>query len=301
MVAAATWMTEVSRLNVSARRAAREARELTRRQRDADGLVERLELVADAARIAAEAARQRCMDARRELAACEEAHDARLRPVAAARPASPPVIGAVPAEAMASLERAPSVAVPDMPMDTGEPAVVSLLRGDRHTLQVVVSRLAEEIGQDAGRLQLLMLDLRHAIIASGRRACIYEFPPRHPFWGQFNVAEGRAICSALATLGRQFDGIDGWANGQVASPREMALAISLAGHDPRSVRRHPTPAELEMLWQGTTVAAAEFLFANAPDQRLDTLTALLGKRADALSELWDNWGRLRPLLLGSEG
>jgi len=74
--------------------------------------------------------------------------------------------------------------------------------------------------------------------------------------------------------------------------------MSLAGRDPRSIRWHSSTTALETLWQGTSVAAAEFLFANAPDLRLEPLIALLGSRADALAELWDNWGRLRPLLLG---
>jgi hypothetical protein len=177
---------------------------------------------------------------------------------------------------------------------------MALLRGDRRMLQAVASRLAEEIGQDGGRLQLLMLDLRDAIIVGGRSACIFDFPPRHPFWGQFSTAEARSIASALATLGRRFDGHDGWDNGLVALPRELAMAMSLAGRDPRSIRRHPTPVELETLWQGTSVGAAEFLLSNAPDLRLEALIGLLGPRADALAELWDNWGRLRPLLLGSD-
>jgi hypothetical protein len=294
MVATAAWMADVSRLNGGARRAARDADGLAARQSEIGSVIERLELAADAARIAAASARQSCLDARRILAACEEAHDALIRP-AQPSPASA-TAGAVP---MASPERAPHVASPLVP--SGEPAVVALLRGDRRMLQAVVSRLAEEIGHDAGRLQLLMLDLRDAIIASGRTACIFDFPPRHPFWGQFSTAEARSVASALATLGRRFDGHDGWDNGLVALPREMAMAMSLAGRDPRSVRRHPTPAELETLWQGTSVGAAEFVLSNAPDLRLEALIDLLGPRADALAELWDNWGRLRPLLLGHDG
>ena len=106
------------------------------------------------------------------------------------------------------------------------------------------------------------------------------------------------MASALATLGRHIDGHDGWANGQIATARELSMAMSLGGRDPRSIRWHPTATELETLWQGTSVAAAEYLFANAPDLRLESLIALLGPRADTLAELWDNWGRLRPLLLG---
>lgn len=294
MVATAAWMTDVSRLNRGARRAVRDADGLARRQSEIGRVIERLELTADAARIAAASARESCLDARRALAVCEEARDAHVR-LAQPSPAAASA-GAVP---MASLQGAPHVASrPFLP--SGEPAVVALLRGDRRMLQAVVSRLAEEIGQDPGRLQLSMLDLRDAIIASGRDACIFDFPPRHPFWGQFSTSEARSVASALATLGRSFDGHDGWDNSLVALPREMAMAMSLAGRDPRSVRRHPTPVELESLWQGTSVGAVEFVLSNAPDLRLEALIGLLGPRADALAELWDNWGRLRPLLLGSD-
>jgi hypothetical protein len=293
MVATATWMAHVSELNRGARRAARDADGIARRQYEIDSVVERLELVADAARIAAASARQACMAARRSLAACEEAQDARNRP---AHPS--PDAASAGAVQMASLERAPSSANPLRP--GGEPPVVALLRGDRRMLQAVVNRLAEEIGQDAGRLQLLMLDLRDAIIAGARYACILDFAPRHLFWGQFSTLEARSIASALATLGRRFDGHEGWDNGLVALPRELAMAMSLAGRDPRSIRRHPTPAELETLWQGTSVGAAEFVLSNAPYLGLEALIGLLGPRADALAELWDNWGRLRPLLLGSD-
>jgi hypothetical protein len=292
MVATATWMSNLSQLNKGARRARREAESLARRQIEVDALVERLELAADAARIAAASARQSCLDSRRALAACEEAHYAALRPAAVG--AGGPVAGM----AMAPVEDAARPAIAAAPVMDGEIAVVALLRGDRAMLQAVVTRLAEEIGQDAGQLQLLMLDLRHSIIGSGLRACVYDFPARHPFWEQFTIQEARSVASALATLGRHFDGHDGWANGQIATARELAMAISLAGRDPRSIRWHPTPGEIETLWQGTSVAAAEFLFANAPDLRLESLIALLGPRADALGELWDNWGRLRPLLLG---
>jgi hypothetical protein len=210
----------------------------------------------------------------------------------------PPPADALPAARIAHLERAPAA----NPLDgagAGEPPLVALLRGDRNVLGTVVSRLAEEIGVDAGRLQLLMLDLRQAIFDSALAACIFDFPPSHPFWSQFNLVDGRAIAAGLATLGRRFDGQQGWVNGRPPSAREVALAESLAGHDPRSVRRQPTAGELERLWQGTTVAAAEHVLRGAPDLRLQAVVALVGQRADGLEELWDNWGRLRPLLIGS--
>ena len=41
----------------------------------------------------------------------------------------------------------------------------------------------------------------------------------------------------------------------------------------------------------------EFLASRAPDLAVGKLIDLLGPRAERLGELWDMWGRLRPLLL----
>ena len=73
MVATATWLGDVSRLNLDARRAVQEAQTLTSTQTEIDGLVERLDLGAQAARVAAESAAEACVNARRQLAACQEA------------------------------------------------------------------------------------------------------------------------------------------------------------------------------------------------------------------------------------
>lgn len=290
-VAAANWLAEVTRLNHAARVAATRSTSVNREAVEVDALVRRLELEADAARIAAATAREACLHARRDLAACEEAQAGR-------REHAVPTAGGMAAAEFDALERAPLIdAGPAAPH---EPAVVGLLRGDRHMLQALVARLAEEIGQDAGRLQLLLLELREAMIEAARLACAFDFPPRHPFWSQFSRQEARAVASGLATLGRYFDGRRGWASGTVANPRELAMAISLAGRDPRSVRRPPSGSEIATLWQGTTIAAAEHVLSMAPELRLEPIVALLGPRAESLADLWDNWGRLRSLLLGSD-
>jgi hypothetical protein len=108
------------------------------------------------------------------------------------------------------------------------------------------------------------------------------------------------VAASLAVLGRGFDGRGGWQDGKPAEPRELALALSLAGREPRSVKHKPTRAGLETIWQGVTVAAVEHLHDNAPDLGIEAVTALLGPRAEGLSDLWDNWGRVRRLLLTRE-
>ncbi len=63
------------------------------------------------------------------------------------------------------------------------------------------------------------------------------------------------------------------------------------------VCHRPSRADLDHLWRGVTIAAIEFVQARATDLSLDAMAALLGPRAHGLSDLWDNWGRMRRLLL----
>ena len=51
------------------------------------------------------------------------------------------------------------------------------------------------------------------------------------------------------------------------------------------------------LYRDVIVAADEHLAATAGDLSLSELVALLGRRADGLADLWNEWGRVRPLLL----
>jgi hypothetical protein len=51
------------------------------------------------------------------------------------------------------------------------------------------------------------------------------------------------------------------------------------------------------LFRDVRVAAAEHLAASAGDLTLGELVSMLGRRADGLAEIWNHWGRIRPLLL----
>ena len=51
------------------------------------------------------------------------------------------------------------------------------------------------------------------------------------------------------------------------------------------------------LFEDVRVAADEYVAAAAADLTLGEMVALLGGRAEPLADLWNNWGRIRPLLL----
>lgn len=277
--AAGDWLGEINRLNRQLELADRRAEDVTRQITELESAMPAIELAADAARIAAEAAQVSCVEARRVLAACEE-DAARQLPTPARMAAAAPMI-------------APSAQV------TGPAPISLLLRGDRQALLGLTLRLAEETGVEAGRLQLLLLELRQVIALRALEDGALAFPQDHPFWSQFSVNEDHQLVASLAHLGYGFDGREGWHNGRVPGPRELAMALEHSGHDPRSLRRPAGQAAIDGLWQGTRVLAEEWLAAAAPDLALGRLIDILGPRGSRLGELWDMWGRLRPLLLPS--
>ena len=63
------------------------------------------------------------------------------------------------------------------------------------------------------------------------------------------------------------------------------------------IRVWPTAEETAGLFRDVTVAADEYLAGIAGDLTLAEMVTMLGRRADGLAEVWNNWGRIRPLLL----
>jgi hypothetical protein len=127
------------------------------------------------------------------------------------------------------------------------------------------------------------------------------FPAGHPFWSQFPTDAARNVAASLASMGFRYDGAGGWADGRAPQIRDLAMALSYCGYDPRSLRRPAGQAAIDGLWAGTSVRSEEFLMARAPDLALSQIVEMLGPASGRLSELWDIWGRLRPLLMRAGG
>ena len=81
------------------------------------------------------------------------------------------------------------------------------------------------------------------------------------------------------------------------SQRDLSLALGYAGLDPMRMRHWPNETEMAALFRDVAVAADEHLAIEAGDLTLGELVTMLGRRADGLAEVWNEWGRLRPLLL----
>jgi hypothetical protein len=107
----------------------------------------------------------------------------------------------------------------------------------------------------------------------------------------------RSVASSLAAMGYRFDGLGGWVDARSPGVRDLAVALTYCGYDARSLRRPAGQAAIDALWQGTTVRSEEYLLARAPEMTLTQMVTMLGERSSRLSELWDIWGRLRPLLM----
>ena len=283
--AARDWLLEINRINQEAKAAAVTAAREQESARNLASSLDRLTVEADAARIAAESADEACLNARQAAADCEET----LVAEPAAQPAMP---SGAPGETWNDEAAATSA------LGTGTaPTIFLLLQGDRVALVAVVDRLAGSDPAERRTWQLGVSNLVDAILATAIEGAALEFPEDDPFWGPFTVQQSRDIVSALSSLGYRFDGLGGWVDGRVPSQRDLALALGYAGLDPMRMRHWPNETEMAGLFRNVRVAAAEYLAVSAGDLTLGELVTMLGPRADALTDVWNAWGRIRPLLL----
>ncbi len=284
--AARAWLLEINAINNDAREAAAIlARERVAAQTIALDL-ERAVLDADAARIAAESAEAACLAAREAVADCEE------RQAGGASPGHFPVM---PSQGDDGLDRDDPLAGALRAGDT--PRIFRLLHGDREAMQTMVAALGGDDEGERRRWRTSLSDLVDAILADSLAANALQFPHEHPFWGPYDRAQSRDVVGALSSLGYRFDGRGGWIDDRVPSQRDLSLALGYAGIDPMRMRQWPTETEMRELFAEVQVSAAEHLAGAAGDLTLGELVTLLGRRADGLTDVWNAWGRIRPLLL----
>ena len=159
-----------------------------------------------------------------------------------------------------------------------------------------VARLSDDPAERR-RWQAALSELVEAIVAVSIGPSSLDFPTDHPFWGPFTREQDRDIVAALSSLGFRFDGLGGWVDERVPTQRDLSMAMGYAGLDPMRIRQWPNETEMRALFADVTVAADEHLAGAASDLTLGELVAMLGRRADGLALLWNEWGRVRPLLL----
>jgi len=283
--AASAWLREINRVNARTREAAIVMRREAAVEAELLRAVEKAGLDADVARIGSEHAAEASRAALMALATCEEAER----------------LGTAPPEPIA---RTPRQLAPEgdesasLPAAPGEDvAILRLLRGDRATMRSLVERLGGSDPDDQRRWQLMLSDLIDAVVAQAIDASALTFPEDHVFWGPYTQAQCREIASAMAALGYRFDGMGGFADGRTPSQRDLSLALGYAGEDPMRIRRWPSEAEMPALFRDVRVDAGRHLAETAGGLTMGEMVDLLGRRAEPLAELWNAWGRVRPILL----
>lgn len=283
--AAGAWLREINRINGRSREAAQTTAREAGVEIELLRAVEKAGLDADVARIGSEHAAEASRAALMALAGCEEAE--RVGPTAPA-PAMPAKLR----------QLAPEDGAAELPAAAGEDvAILRLLRGDRATMRSIVERLGGSDPDEQRRWQLHISDLVDALVARAIDASALTFPSDHVFWGPYTQSECREIASALAALGYRYDGMGGFADGRVPSQRDLSLALGYAGEDPMRVRRWPTEADMPALFRDVHVDAGRHLADLAGGLTMGEMVDLLGLRAEPLADLWNAWGRVRPLLL----
>jgi hypothetical protein len=322
--AAHRWLSEINRVNDQLRKA--KAR-LRRERETVDSLVaerDRLTSMVEAAHEMAQAAQQACLEARGRAVAFGPEDDVESEsPVAVApgvaRAVAPAAAAPLPVAAapIAAAEMAGATSAADVPASaapTGQPRPdgVSLnLRGrppqlmfrllgrDSPTLNWLVDRLAGTSPNARSAWKLQLSNLVDAAIAAAIDDACFDFPSGNPFWDLFAPEEAREIARGLAALGFRYDGFGGFVDGRVPDQRDLALAIGSAGMVPVRIRYWPKPGESAHLFTDVRVASEAYLASKAPLLTLGGLVVALGRRAELLADLWNDWDRVRPLLLSN--
>jgi hypothetical protein len=284
--AARAWLHEINRINAQTGDAHAMLAGARSKTPEMAMLLEQTALAADAARVAAETAEAACTAARQAVADCEERAAGRIPSPAPSTSSDERPADDTTSDTLVAALRAGS-----------SPRIVRLLRGDRMAMQEVVTALGGEDAAERRRWQAAMSDLVDAIVSDAVASSSLEFPTDHTFWAPFDRAQARDITAALSSLGYRFDGRGGWVDDRYPSQRDLSLAMGYAGLDPMRMRQWPTDAEMSSLFEDVEVTAAEHLAEVAGDLTLGELVTMLGRRADGLADIWNDWGRIRPLLL----
>jgi len=283
--AVASWAKALDRINRTASLRRRERAKAKAAVATVEEVLHASEREEQATKMRVDQAEAACLDARVRLAGCEEGTQS---------PESAPNADASEQQA-ASSGRA--VAISRTP--SGPPLVIeSIVTGDRTALELAAARLAEFTGRSPAEEQLQLQELLDAVVSSAAEDGYLLFDQGHRFWSGLSFEEARNVIGALARLGFLFEPAEGWHAGRAPAPTDLSMALAYAGLDPRNMRDLPTAEELAALPTSIGVDARAFLAAQAPELTIDNVVRALGRRADALEQLWNAWGQVRPILLG---
>jgi hypothetical protein len=318
--AATAWLDQINSINI----AGRAAQAKIRLERDvADALRfewTRLSDMSEASAAMADSAMKACEAARAALALEGGGAEppAELSPVPAPEPPPEPVAAvAAPAQSAAAAEHEPTATPSPATADAAAPAdedqppadwlvvdlrspepqvIVRLMRREGRAINALATKLAGSDPAARSRWGLLISSFVDAVVAAAMDEACMDFPAENPFWAQFEPAQAREVVRGLAALGFRYDGFEGFADGRVPTQRDLSMAVGNAGLLPARVHYWPKTDEAEGLFRGVRISADTFIATHAPALSLGELLSILGRRAEQLSDLWNDWPVVRPLL-----
>jgi hypothetical protein len=223
-------------------------------------------------------------------------------PLAPADSAATPVAPVAPVACVASTVAEDRSSPESLVIDLNAPrpqVIVRLVRRDGRTMRALVDHLAGADQAARYGWQLSLSNFVDAIMAAAIDDACFEFSRGNPFWDQFSATESREIARGLAALGYRYDGFEGFVDGRVPAQRDLALALGQVGLLPVRVRYWPSAEEAAQLFRGVAVSGDRFIAVRAPALTLGELVKLLGRRAELLADLWNDWPRCRALLLSA--
>jgi hypothetical protein len=335
--AAVVWLAKVNQINSENRAAQVRLKNDREAAAELLSQADKLADTAESARSMADAAAEACRSARTELAesgeteidepvaaadrfveaAIQEAasESAAAGPVELTTPAPPATVPpsvpdppptALPAAASTFAQApTPETEVDDqssdwLAIDVRAPhpqAIIRLLRRDDRTMNSLAERLAANESSTRSSWQLLLSNFVDAVVGAAIDEGWFEFPPGNPFWDLFTSEEAREVARGLAALGFRYDGFGVFADERVPGQRDLALAVGAAGLLPVRIRYWPKSQEAAELYKDVRVASEAFIAAKAPALTLGELVRVLGRRSEMLADLWNDWPRVRTLLL----
>jgi hypothetical protein len=212
-----------------------------------------------------------------------------------------PTVASEPAVALPTGEAQPFADWLVIDLRSPQPQViVRLMRREGRAINALATKLAGSDPTARSRWGLLLSSFVDSVVAAAMDDACMDFPSENPFWEQFSPAQAREVARGLAALGFRYDGFEGFTDGRVPTQRDLSMAVGSAGLLPARVRAWPRTDEVEFLFRGVRVSADTYIATHAPALTLGELLRILGRGAEQLSELWNNWPLVRPLLFETD-
>jgi hypothetical protein len=176
-------------------------------------------------------------------------------------------------------------------------ALERMLRGEHRAMVEVLDTLAGTDSGERRHWEVLLGGLLDAMAEVAVGESVIDFPMGTSFWDSFTVEQCRRVVGALATMGYEYDGHDGWVDSRPPAYRDLSQALADVGIDPRRIRSWPNSSDIAGLFVGARPAPEELLAAAGPAYHVNDVRELVGDRADELTDLWMAWDDVRPVLL----